>query len=147
MTDADLMPSGHGRARAHWQRQLERAPHTRARVSGCTPAVGLRRFAANSYRREPVTGTHWLAVGDAATAFDPLSSRGIYHALESGLRAALAIENWCRGDQTALALYALWTRMHFDEYLRLRTMYYGREQRWPAAAFWKHRQAQEAHRA
>jgi flavin-dependent dehydrogenase len=107
MTDADLMPNGHGRARAHWQGQLERAPHTRARVRGCSLTSGLRRFAANSYSREPITGAHWLAVGDAATAFDPLSSRGICHALESGLRAAQAIEHWRPGDHTALEPYAL----------------------------------------
>jgi flavin-dependent dehydrogenase len=144
MTDADLMPGGHGRARAHWQRQLERAPHTRARVRGCALAAGLRRFAANSYSREPITGAHWLAVGDAATAFDPLSSGGICHALESGLRAAQAIEHWRPRDQTALGPYARWTRAHFDEYLRLRTMYYGREQRWPSAAFWQCRHGDDA---
>ena len=140
MTDADLMLHGRGRVRAYWQRRLRQAPLTWARVSSCTLEAGLRRFAANSYRRERMTGTHWLAVGDAATAFDPLSSHGICHALESGLWAALAIENWQAGDPTALEQYALWTRTSFDEYLRLRTMYYGREQRWPSAAFWQRRQ-------
>jgi flavin-dependent dehydrogenase len=147
MTDADLMLHGRGRVRAHWQRRLRQAPHTWARVSSCTLEAGLRRFAANSYRRERMTGTHWLAVGDAATAFDPLSSQGIRHALESGLRSALAIENWQAGDPTALEQYALWTRTRFDEYLRLRTMYYGQEQRWPSAAFWRRRQVEQHHTA
>ncbi len=140
MTDADLIPNSPERAREHWQSRLEQAAHTHARVSGSVLEAGLRRVAANSYRRDRLTGTHWLAVGDAATAFDPLSSRGISHALESGLRAAQAIENYLLADQSALAEYARWAQASFDEYLRMRTMYYGREQRWPCSAFWHRRQ-------
>ena len=140
MTDADLIPSGRMHARAHWQSRLEQAPYTRTRVSDCVLETGLHRFAANSYRRDRLTGPHWLAVGDAATAFDPLSSRGISHALESGLRAAQAIENSLRADHSALAEYARWAQASFDEYLRMRTRYYGREQRWPCSTFWQRRQ-------
>jgi flavin-dependent dehydrogenase len=139
MTDADLMPAARGRAREYWESRLEQASHTHARVGGGVLETGLHRLAANSYRRARLTATNWLAVGDAATAFDPLSSQGICHALESGQQAALAIENWWLGDQNALAEYGRWTHRRFDEYLRLRTMYYGREKRWPSAAFWQRR--------
>jgi flavin-dependent dehydrogenase len=142
MTDADLLPKEHGRANKHWQNRLEQAINTRTRLSACVLETGLRFFAANTYRRDRLTGKHWLAVGDAATAFDPLSSQGIYHALESGLRAALAIENYQQGDPTALEAYSLWIQRNFEEYLRTRTMYYGREKRWPCSAFWQRRQAQ-----
>jgi 2-polyprenyl-6-methoxyphenol hydroxylase-like FAD-dependent oxidoreductase len=139
MTDADLIPHGRGRANEYWQSRLEDAPNTRARVSDCILDTGIRSFAANSYRRDRPTGRRWLAVGDAATAFDPLSSRGIFHALESGLRAAPAIESSQQGDPTALEAYSLWIQRNFDEYLRTRTIYYGRERRWPFSAFWRRR--------
>jgi 2-polyprenyl-6-methoxyphenol hydroxylase-like FAD-dependent oxidoreductase len=142
ITDADLIPKGRGRANEHWQNRLEQATRTRTRMSDCVLETGLRFFAANSYKRDRLTGTHWLAVGDAATAFDPLSSQGIYHALESGRRAALAIENCQMGDPTALEAYSLWTQRNFEEYLRTRTMHYGREKRWPCSAFWQRRHAQ-----
>jgi flavin-dependent dehydrogenase len=144
MTDADLIPDDPRRTDEHWQSRLEKAPHTRVRVGACLLEPGLRRVAANSYRRDRLTGAHWLAVGDAAAAYDPLSAQGIYHALESGLQAAAAIESCRLGDRTAMAEYALWSQRRFDEYLRLRTRYYDREKRWPDSEFWQRRQAAQS---
>jgi 2-polyprenyl-6-methoxyphenol hydroxylase-like FAD-dependent oxidoreductase len=143
MTDADLIPKGCGRALDHWQNWLEQAPHTHARLSDCVLETGLRFFAANSYRRDRSAGTHWLAVGDAATAFDPLSSQGICYALESGLRAARAIESSQQGGPTALEAYSLWTQRNFEKYLRTRSAVYGQERRWPSSTFWRRRHEQQ----
>lgn len=46
---------------------------------------------ANVTRPTQVVGEAWLAVGDAALSFDPLSSQGIFFALYSGIRGAEAI--------------------------------------------------------
>ncbi|MDQ3913117.1 MAG: tryptophan 7-halogenase, partial [Actinomycetota bacterium] len=100
----------------------------------------LRSVAANSYRMDLVTGNNWLAAGDAALAFDPLSSQGIYHALRSGLLAARAIEDCQAGDQTALGEYSWETQRRFDRYLRMRAEYYSQERRWSCSAFWQRRQ-------
>ncbi len=139
MTDADLLPKGSIPVSEYWQDRLERAPNTRSRTSCCVPEMGLRSVAANSYRMDPVTGKNWLVAGDAAIAFDPLSSQGIYRALKSGLLAARAIENCLQGDQTALKEYARGTQRSFDKYLSMRTVIYGREQRWTSSAFWQRR--------
>ena len=40
----------------------------------------------------------WLAVGDAAIAFDPLTSQGIAKALDHGKRAAASIAAYLAGD-------------------------------------------------
>lgn len=109
-------------------------------MSGCIPETSLRPVAANSYRLDRTTGNHWLAAGDAAMAFDPLSSQGICHALKSGLLAARAIEACLLGDQTALEEYARGTQRSFDKYLSMRAVYYGREQRWSSSVFWQRRQ-------
>lgn len=140
MTDADLIPKGGVPVREYWQSRLEQAPHTRSRTSGCVPETGLRSVAANSYRMDRVTGNNWLAAGDAAMAFDPLSSQGIHHALKSGLLAARTIENCLLGDETALKEYARKIQRSFDQYLSTRAVYYGREQRWSSSAFWHRRQ-------
>jgi flavin-dependent dehydrogenase len=139
MTDADLVPHSRVRAIEQWWRRLERAPHTRARVDGCAPDTNLRIFAAQTYEMDRVTGDRWLAAGDAAAALDPLSSRGIYNALQSGLRAASAIIKRLLGDRTAFEDYALWNERDFEAYLRVRAAYYGQEQRWPSFAFWQRR--------
>jgi flavin-dependent dehydrogenase len=145
MTDADLLPKGRIPVSEYWQDQLERAPNTRFRTSGRMPGMSLRSFAANSYRLDRVTGNNWLVAGDAAIALDPLSSQGIYRALESGLLAANAIESCLLGDPSALEEYARWTQRSFDKYLSIRTVTYGREQRWASSPFWQRRQNRSDH--
>jgi flavin-dependent dehydrogenase len=140
MTDADLIPRDGGSVSEYWQSRLERVPHTRSRIIGCVPETRLRPVAANSYRMDRVAGDNWLAVGDAAIAFDPLSSRGIYHALRSGLLAARTIKDCQLGGQSALEEYALRARRDFETYLNMRAAVYGRERRWPSSAFWQRRQ-------
>ncbi len=138
MTDADLIPKGG--VSEYWHDRLEQAPHTRSQTIGCAPETNVRSVAANSYRMDLVTGNNWLAAGDAAMAFDPLSSQGIYHALRSGLLAARAIEDCQAGDQTALEEYSRETQRRFDTYLRMRAEYYSQERRWSSSAFWQRRQ-------
>ncbi len=140
MTDADLLPKGGVPVSEYWQSRLEQAPHTRFRTHGCVSEAVLRSVAANSHRMDRVTGNNWLAAGDAALAFDPLSSQGIHRALNSGLLAARAIENCLLGSQTALEEYARRTQRSFDKYLSMRTIIYSQEQRWSSSAFWQRRQ-------
>src|SRR4030095_4187306 len=78
MTDADQIPRHSALLAAAWHENLARAPHTRMRESSGVPSSRLRIISANSYRRMNIAGAKCLAVGDAATAFDPLSSHGIY---------------------------------------------------------------------
>jgi flavin-dependent dehydrogenase len=144
MTDADLVPHSRVHAIEQWWRRVERVPHTYARIDRCALDTNLRIFAAQTYRMDRITGEAWLAVGDAAAALDPLSSRGIYNGLQSGLRAASSIVKRLLGDRTAFEEYALWNERNFDEYLRMRAVYYGREQRWPSSAFWRRRVTQGA---
>ena len=82
---------------------------------------------------------NWIACGDAAMSFDPLSSQGIYNAMYSGLSAARAILATDGGDEAALANYA-------DGLARIRTVYqarlayyYALVKRWPDAPFWENR--------
>jgi flavin-dependent dehydrogenase len=86
-----------------------------------------------TYLRSPVVKDGWVAVGDAASAYDPLSSLGICKALESGLRAGKAIA------EGRLDEYEAWVRSSFEDYLRTREAYYAMEQRWPASPFWRAR--------
>ncbi len=140
MTDADLYARGSKVSLNYLQEQLQKAAHTHSRINSCTLRCGPLIFAANSSRMDPITGKNWLAVGDAATAFDPLSSQGVYKALESGPRAARSIEQYWAGNQTALRDYAIWAKDGFDDYLLMREEYYGREMRWANSLFWQRRQ-------
>lgn len=84
-------------------------------------------------------GPGWLAVGDAASSFDPLSSQGIHKALEDALRAAPAITAFLDDDAGPIEAYHLHNVARFDDYLRIRAYFYSQEGRWPKAAFWANR--------
>ena len=91
--------------------------------------------ASQSYRVQRATGANWLAVGDAASAFDPLSSAGIYKALLTGKLAAEAINASFR--HRGLADYQQQLDSDYEQYLRHRQDMYEQETRWPDAFFWK----------
>jgi flavin-dependent dehydrogenase len=147
MTDADLFAHGSRSRSGFWQSQLRQAVHTYERLGGRTRDLSLRVVAANSMVLDHAAGHNWLAVGDAAASFDPLSSQGIVRALESGRRAAAAIHGHFAGDRSVLQGCALALREQYQRYLDARLEYYRREQRWPHAVFWRRRQRRPQLRA
>ena len=107
LTDADLLP----------------------RMPGCVTD-------ASTSWLDRITGPGWAAAGDAAVAFDPLSSQGIVTALVMGRAAGrLAAGHISCADYEAKYASVL------EEHLALREAYYGSERRWPEAAFWRRRPA------
>ncbi|MGH1576571.1 NAD(P)/FAD-dependent oxidoreductase [Planktotalea sp.] len=97
----------------------------------------LRITASHSYRADRVCGKNWIAIGDAASGFDPLSSAGIYKALNSGKAAAEAIQG------NGASLYELNAQQDYETYLLKRRELYQSETRWPESEFWakRHRAA------
>jgi len=138
-TDADFLPKGRAAASAFWAAQIRQAPHTWARVQDDIPPSSTRTVPAGSWRLQDVVGRGWLAVGDAASAFDPLSSRGIAWALESGLAAARAIAGHLRGNSRSIGEYGQHVDDEFADYMVGHSHYYGRERRWPESPFWRRR--------
>jgi flavin-dependent dehydrogenase len=143
MTDADLLRD-RGPRHALWQMRARQAKHTRRRLRAFDRQAAPRVVAAMSSRLDRPSGRGWLAVGDAAMAFDPLSSQGLREALASGIRAGEALDYHLAGDVTALDEYDRKANDVFREYSRLRAVYYGREQRWPESIFWLRRHAAAA---
>lgn len=84
-------------------------------------------------------GNRWLAVGDAASSYDPLSSQGIYKALSNGLQCAEAIQEALKGDVHAIERYGEGINNAFVGYIAQRNTFYQREQRWPHSKFWSRR--------
>jgi flavin-dependent dehydrogenase len=135
LTDADLLdPALRSRAgfaaalAATGDRLLPRQP------SGADIALGPAAAPAHSARLEPVTGDGWLAVGDAAVAFDPLSSQGILNALVTGLLGATAVDASLREEHAALAAYERRMATVWSSYESNRRAAYALEPRWPGSA-------------
>jgi len=88
---------------------------------------------ASSFRLERIAGERWLAIGDAATALDPLSSHGLGNALFTGMRAAEAIATG-NVDDYERAVDKMW-----NVYVSRRRELYASERRWPSSPFWSRR--------
>ena len=88
---------------------------------------------------EKITGDSWLAVGDAACTYDPLSSFGITAALGSSLYAALAIKDYLTGNETSMKAYCHVQQQSFNNYMTMLQHQYSLEQRWKNSTFWQRR--------
>lgn len=139
MTDTELIPRNRRLLPALWQALLPQAKNTKNRILGMQPVSVPRLVSANSSRLDRVFGRGWVAVGDAAAAYDPLSSQGLLKAMESGYTAARAVDRYMAGDRTAVEEYHQYMDAGFREYVESRAAYYRRETRWPDSPFWKRR--------
>jgi flavin-dependent dehydrogenase len=139
MTDADLADLSLAGRMDVWRAQLAKSTLTRSRIGTGGEPRSLHVRSARTQRLDAVAGEGWLAVGDAAMSFDPLSSEGISKGLQMGLAAAAAAAALCRGRADAAADYARDTEAAFAEYLSARRDFYAAERRWPDAPFWQRR--------
>jgi flavin-dependent dehydrogenase len=137
MTDSDLWNPD------IWDKLMEHAPLTFER-SGCRqiPPPSLV-VSAGSLVRRPVVGANWIATGDAALAFDPLSGQGVLKSIETGTRCAAAIAGYFAGDPSALKSYDGWVQETYHAYLSVRRQFYGAVPHWPNSQFWKRRQSSD----
>lgn len=107
--------------------------------SGCVES--LRVHPCETSALEHFGGRAWLAAGDAASIFDPLSSAGVFKALVSGREAAAAALGWLDATASAVNEYGDRRWQEFDWYLRRRCSQYSIERRWLSHPFWIRRAA------
>ena len=103
-------------------------------IRGC-----LSQFLGAPSRRWP----NWIATGDAALAFDPLSGQGVLKSIETGTRCAAAIARYFAGDSSALAAYDSWVQKTYQACLSERRRFYSGVLRWASSQFWKRRQSSD----
>ena len=143
LTDADFIQREKFTQPDRWMAQLASTNELSRRIQkyGLLLDGEIRIVQAESSFLDRVAGDGWLAAGDAAASFDPLSAQGITSAINSGLDAAHAAAAWLTGDREALIAYANHVRRSYAEYLTHRSVYYRIERRWASAEFWKSRHA------
>lgn len=151
VTDSDLLDRSRARTEHGLHDLLSTTEHTAERVHGnryrlTAPA---RIVDASDGRLEQPHGDGWLAVGDAAVAFDPLSSHGILSAMVTGRSGARAVVDMFSADPSsadAPARYAAEVATAFGAYQTARRSYYLAERRWAGAPFWTRRHRPAADR-
>ena len=112
------------------------------------PSGVIRGAPANSQRLQEFCGDAWMAVGDAAQAYDPLSSQGIDKALRTGSHAGHLIhyaltdeaDNSLNTDNQFIQQYSQQQQQLWDAYQSQRDYYYGIQTRWSDQPFWQRRQ-------
>jgi 2-polyprenyl-6-methoxyphenol hydroxylase-like FAD-dependent oxidoreductase len=145
-TDADLVEGNGGASSAFWRKQLSGARETTARIEhheGALPSK-IRVVSAGSSCLETMAGSTWLAVGDAALSYDPLSACGIVTAMAGGMEGAAAIQQQMQGDDGATERYAAHMQQCYERYRSMLAAYYREETRWADRPFWKRRSTDRA---
>jgi flavin-dependent dehydrogenase len=140
-TDADLPAAAIMRARSALLGKASDSPSLMAEIAdACFKGSEAPRVtAAHSSTLTPPAGDGWLAAGDAALSFDPLSSQGLFHALYTGLASAEATERALSGDFSGLSDYAAKLAEIDAVYQRNLADWYELERRWPYQEFWQRR--------
>jgi 2-polyprenyl-6-methoxyphenol hydroxylase-like FAD-dependent oxidoreductase len=86
-----------------------------------------------------VEADRWLAVGDAASALDPIAAQGIYKALMDAADATMTIAAAVGRIEPPPWRYSDRVAARFEDYLANRAHLYELEQRWTDAPFWRQR--------
>ncbi|WP_218626138.1 NAD(P)/FAD-dependent oxidoreductase [Bradyrhizobium sp. dw_78] len=150
-SDKDLPAARLAASRQGFDQLLDGSTHIAPllKARGYQPCGTIRGAAANGQRLRDFCGDGWIAVGDAAQAYDPLSSQGIDKALRTASHAGhmihYALTESPRSSaelgsgNTYIHQYDEQQRQHWQAYLSQRDHYYGIQPRWSDQPFWRRR--------
>jgi flavin-dependent dehydrogenase len=138
MTDKDIFLGTRASPSEYWLKLIKKTEHLSSLLERyhLTDDVLIRN--ASTFRLDKMAGVGWIAVGDAACAFDPLAGNGILKALVSGIDASVAVARH-PNESNAFDNYDDSVRKMFNNYLVHRTEFYQREKRWRQSPFWLRR--------
>ncbi|MGX1100650.1 glycine oxidase maturase GoxB [Amorphus sp. MBR-141] len=142
-SDPDLMPRGLRSYPALWRELADRTTYISRWIESAGYALteAPRLATAGTAWLDAASGPGWLAVGDAAAAFDPLSAHGMTTALWTGIHGAAAAAAALDGDLSAAESYAARLRTGVEHFSRERAAVYAREARFHDRPFWRRRRA------
>ncbi|MFY7669832.1 tryptophan 7-halogenase [Tenacibaculum sp. MEBiC06402] len=102
--------------------------------------------SANSTKLHTVVGQQWLALGDAALSFDPLSSQGMFNAMANAMQVSELLKKFQLSDLSDLEKMNQFSKQYTSQvesvwahYLKHKNLFYGAETRWSDSIFWKRR--------
>lgn len=140
-SDADIISRNKLNKNEDWNYLLNQTKQIKKRTknSFCDHGRPWVRSALTQFSRFSER-ENFLAVGDAASSFDPVSSMGLGFAISSACQAAGIIQaKLAHGDKAASLVYQQDISRNFKRYLDLRRLFYQQEKRWASADFWARR--------
>lgn len=150
-TDKDLPAARLAASRQGFDQLLDGSTHIAPllKARGYHPCGIIRGAPANSQRLRDFCGDAWMAVGDAAQAYDPLSSQGIDKALRTASHAGHMIHyaltdsprgtTGLDGRNGYIHRYDQEQHQLWQTYVSQRDFYYGAQSRWSDQLFWQRR--------
>lgn len=122
-----------------WRSMLRETFYIKETVAVLPEKESLRFADASSSRLTHMHGPGWLACGDSAMSFDPLSSQGILNALFTGTRAGQAVVAALMGHDDAPSVYAKRLDHIWQHFITQQRLVYGVVTRWHDQPFWQRR--------
>ncbi|KAA1245170.1 lysine-epsilon-oxidase maturase LodB [Aquimarina sp. RZ0] len=140
-TDSDIISQYKLHQAAGWNRMLEQTKKIKHLVRGATALLNKPWIRnAQTQLTDATAINNFIAIGDAAASFDPISSMGIGFSMTSAFHGAKHIQRQLsRKELLTTQAFQNDIEKNFGEYLKLRTQFYEQEQRWSTSAFWKRR--------
>lgn len=151
-TDADRLDRSITKDAGAYALAMHAADHVAALAPDMATSTETRQpsvYAAGTRVLSSVVGPGWIAAGDAAATFDPLSSQGILTALLTGREGAHTILRLLEDDRVANRAAAArdytgtWDRV-IDEYDREHAAWFAAEHRFGDRPFWARRRTRTA---
>lgn len=127
-----------------WLANLKDAPIIRDRVDlEAVAAPSLTIASAGPEGLNQLRSDGWMAIGDAARSFDPLTAQGLSAAVRDGVDGANAIVAALSGDSARLAAFDGDRIARYAQIERLYRDAYRSEDRFSESPFWRRRQQKE----
>lgn len=141
-SDPEIVKETGATSSGGWHAALAGTRYVAEALEGCSFIEGsVKAWPALSFILDRPAGDRWLAVGDAASAYDPISSQGIHKALTDGIEGAEALLRRIAGDEKSMPEHCSRIEDRFTNYLANRDHFYRMENRWPESEFWRKRVA------
>lgn len=122
----------------NWLAHLKNTPHTFNLLKSMEMIDNpLKGFPAPSYCLDKIADENWLAIGDAASAYDPITSRGIIKSLLNAEVSANVIAKKLNNSVLDCMEVHHQINQSYERYEEERRYYYAMEKRWEQSEFWK----------
>lgn len=86
-----------------------------------------------------IEGANWMAIGDAASSYDPIAAQGIHKALTDGIRCQDKVASFFQGSDYDSNAFSNFVHQRYAVYQQNRAYSYLQEQRWADTSFWRKR--------
>ncbi|OIQ27141.1 MAG: hypothetical protein BM564_13300 [Bacteroidetes bacterium MedPE-SWsnd-G2] len=139
-TDSDIISDLKIHQNDNWTKQLTQTEHIKSLFHLKQPInskIWVRN--AQTHISDSRNIDRYIAVGDAAASFDPISSMGLGFSISSAIYASKHIINNLLLNEETKDLYQTDLENIYSDYLKIKSKYYAMETRWSSSKFWNRR--------